>query len=85
MTMGMGRPDRKIKPDTLARGYWWRPDPPKGQPELILIGTGSEVPLCLTAYEQLSTEGLQVRVGGIGSDRQITRPREVKLLSWVDI
>ncbi len=61
--MGMGRPDRKINPDnTFAQGYWWRRDPPDGQPELILIGTGSEVPLCLTACEQLCAEGLQVRV-----------------------
>jgi transketolase len=33
-----------------------------GKPELILIGTGSEVSLCLSAYEQLTAEGRKVRV-----------------------
>jgi len=46
----------------LARGAYVLADPPNGQPELILIGTGSEVSLCLTAYEQLSAEGIKVRV-----------------------
>ena len=46
----------------LARGAYVLADPLNGQPELILIGTGSEVSLCLTACEQLSAEGLQVRV-----------------------
>jgi transketolase len=33
-----------------------------GAPEIILIGTGSEVQLCLGAYEQLQTEGVCARV-----------------------
>lgn len=33
-----------------------------GQPELILIATGSEVALAVTAGEQLATEGVRVRV-----------------------
>jgi transketolase len=33
----------------------------KGQPDIILIGTGSEVQLCLGAYEQLMQEGIQTR------------------------
>ncbi len=32
------------------------------EPEIILIGTGSETHLCLQAYEQLKREGVQVRV-----------------------
>ena len=51
----------------LARGAYVLADPPNGQPELILIGTGSEVSLCLTAYEQLSAEGIKVRVVSIPS------------------
>jgi transketolase len=31
-------------------------------PELILIGTGSEVDLCVQAYEQLTAEGVRARV-----------------------
>jgi transketolase len=46
----------------VAQGAYVLTDPPDGQPELILIGTGSEVSLCLTACEQLSAEGLKVRV-----------------------
>jgi transketolase len=34
----------------------------KDTPEVILIGTGSEVQLCLGAYEQLMQEGIQTRV-----------------------
>jgi transketolase len=33
-----------------------------GTPELILIGTGSELSLCVTAAEKLTAEGVQVRV-----------------------
>ena len=34
----------------------------EGTPELILIGTGSEVSLCVTAGEKLTAEGRKVRV-----------------------
>ncbi len=33
-----------------------------GQPEVILIGTGSEIGICLEAHEQLTSAGIQVRV-----------------------
>ena len=33
-----------------------------GTPEIILIATGSEVAVCLTAYEQLTKEGVAARV-----------------------
>src|SRR5262249_37299849 len=33
-----------------------------GKPEVILIATGSEVSLCVAAYEQLKTEGINARV-----------------------
>src|SRR5271163_415322 len=46
----------------LARGGYILADAPAGQPEVILIGTGSEVALCLEAYEQLSKEGVWARV-----------------------
>ena len=46
----------------LARGAYVLADPPAGDPEVILIGTGSEVALCLDAYEQLSLEGVRARV-----------------------
>jgi len=46
----------------LARGAYILADAPGGNPEVILIGTGSEVALCLDAYEQLTKEGVRARV-----------------------
>jgi transketolase len=46
----------------LARGAYVLADPADGDPEVILIGTGSEVQLCVAAYEKLSAEGEKVRV-----------------------
>jgi transketolase len=46
----------------LARGAYVLADAPNADPEVILIGTGSEVPLCLEAYEQLTNEGVRARV-----------------------
>ena len=33
-----------------------------GKPDVILMGTGSEVSLCVAAYEQLKSEGVKARV-----------------------
>jgi len=46
----------------LAKGAYVLADAPGGKPELILMATGSEVSLCLSAYEQLTAEGRKVRV-----------------------
>ena len=46
----------------LARGAYILADPKDGPPEVVLIGTGSEVALCLEAYEQLSKDGVRARV-----------------------
>ena len=47
----------------LHRGAYVLADyPGSGKPELILMGTGSEVPLLISAFEQLSEEGIRVRV-----------------------
>ncbi|MBV8673637.1 MAG: transketolase, partial [Acidobacteriaceae bacterium] len=46
----------------LARGAYVLADAAKGDPEVILIGTGSEIALCLEAYEQLTKEGIRARV-----------------------
>jgi len=37
-------------------------DPDEGTPQVILIGTGSEVTTCLEAANQLSESGVKVRV-----------------------
>ena len=33
-----------------------------GEPQVILMGTGSEVQLCVSAHEQLTSEGIRSRV-----------------------
>jgi transketolase len=45
-----------------AKGGYVLADAPGGKPEVILIGTGSEVSLCIEAYEKLKAEGVQARV-----------------------
>ncbi|HKW18387.1 MAG TPA: transketolase [Terriglobales bacterium] len=46
----------------VAKGGYVLADPQSGKPELILIGTGSELSLCVSAYEKLTAEGVRVRV-----------------------
>jgi transketolase len=45
-----------------ARGGYILADAPGGKPEVILLGTGSEVSLCVEAYEKLKAEGIPARV-----------------------
>ncbi len=53
----------------LRRGGYILADAPGGKPELILIGTGSEVSICMGAYEKLVAEGIQARVVSLPSWR----------------
>ncbi len=46
----------------LAKGAYVLADVAGGKPELILIGTGSELSLCVEAYEQLTQQGVKARV-----------------------
>jgi transketolase len=46
----------------VAKGAYVLADAPDGKPEVILMATGSEVSLCVTAYEQLKSEGVKARV-----------------------
>jgi transketolase len=48
--------------DGVQRGAYVLADSGDGLPEVILLATGSEVSLCLTAYEQLTAEGIKARV-----------------------
>jgi transketolase len=45
-----------------AKGAYVLADAPGGKPELILLGTGSELSLCVEAYEKLKAEGVKARV-----------------------
>jgi transketolase len=46
----------------LQKGAYVLADAEGGDPEVILIGTGSEVQLCIAAHEILSGEGIKSRV-----------------------
>jgi transketolase len=46
----------------LGRGAYVLADAQGGQPDVLLLATGSEVVLCLEAYEQLKGEGVRARV-----------------------
>jgi transketolase len=46
----------------VAKGAYILADAPDGKPELVLMATGSEVSLCISAYETLAAEGRKVRV-----------------------
>ena len=46
----------------VAKGAYVLADAPDGKPDVILMGTGSEVSLCVGAYERLTGEGIKARV-----------------------
>jgi transketolase len=46
----------------LARGAYVMADAQDALPEVILIGTGSEVQLCVDVYEEVIREGIRARV-----------------------
>jgi transketolase len=46
----------------VAKGAYVIADAEGGKPELILMGTGSELSLCIDAYEKLKAEGVKARV-----------------------
>jgi transketolase len=46
----------------LAQGAYILAEAAGGKPDVILMATGSEIYLCVQAYEQLAKEGIQARV-----------------------
>jgi transketolase len=46
----------------LAKGAYVVADAPGGKPDVILMGTGSEVGMCMSAWEALSKDGVKARV-----------------------
>jgi transketolase len=64
----------------LRRGGYVLADAPEGRPDVILIGTGSEVSLCLAAAEALAGQNVAARVVSLPSwelfDRQDDAYRE---------
>jgi len=58
----------------VAKGAYILADAADSKPEVILMGTGSELSLCVNAYEQLKSAGVKARVVSVPSfdlfDRQ---------------
>jgi transketolase len=50
------------KNPSVARGAYILSEPADGRPDVILIGTGSEVQLCVKAQEKLKSYGVKARV-----------------------
>jgi transketolase len=46
----------------VARGGYVLADAPNGKPDVLLLASGSEVYLCIEAYENLKAEGIHARV-----------------------
>jgi transketolase len=46
----------------VAKGAYILADPPDGKPSVILVATGSEVSLCLAAWEKLRAENIAARI-----------------------
>ncbi|MDR1483798.1 MAG: transketolase [Planctomycetaceae bacterium] len=46
----------------VSRGGYVLIDPPDGKPDIILIATGSEVGICVEAWERLTAAGKKVRI-----------------------
>ena len=46
----------------VARGAYVLADPPDGEPEVILIASGSEVGMTVEAYERLTADGIRARL-----------------------
>ena len=51
----------------LAKGGYVMADAAGGKPDVILIGTGTEVPLVVEAYEKLTADGVKARVVSLPS------------------
>ena len=64
----------------VARGGYVLADAEDGRPEVLLLASGSEVSLCLEAFEELKSEGVRARVVSMPSwelfDRQDAAYRE---------
>ena len=63
----------------VAKGAYILADAEGGKPQVILMGTGSEVSICLDAYEKLKAEGIRARVVSMPSwDIFEHQPREYR-------
>lgn len=69
---------KKLAPaSNVAKGGYILADAPRGKPDVILIGTGSEVALCLAARDLLAKEKIAARVVSMPS-REIFEEQSAK-------
>jgi transketolase len=72
--------DRYASAKGVARGAYVLADTADGLPDVLLLASGSEVSLCVAAFEQLKREGVKARVVSMPSwdffERQDARYRE---------
>ena len=54
--------ERSASAAGVARGGYVLAAPPQGEPEVILIASGSEVAMAVDAYERLTADGIRARV-----------------------
>ena len=62
-----GVPHLEVPEGAVARGGYVMAEAEGGEPEVVLIGTGSEVALCLAARARLADEGVRARVVSLPS------------------
>jgi transketolase len=78
---------RYASADGVRRGAYVLADPEEGEPEVVLLATGTEVALAVAAYEELTAEGIRARVVSMPSwelfERQPAEYRESVLLPEV--
>jgi len=67
---------RYASAEGLRRGGYVLADPEEGEPEVILIATGSEVALALGAHEELAGEGIRSRLVSLPSWELFDRQEE---------
>ncbi|MBA4308290.1 MAG: transketolase [Sphingopyxis sp.] len=59
--------DTYASADGLVKGGYVLADAKNGDPEIILIGTGSELPMVICAHEKLTTQGIRSRAVSLPS------------------
>jgi transketolase len=63
----------------LAKGAYVLADSDGGKPDVLLLGTGSEVSLCVEAYDELTRRGIRARVVSMPSWELFeTQPEEYR-------
>ena len=58
----------------VAKGGYILADAQGGKPQVILIGTGSELSLCVSAHEKLTAEGVRTRANDVAHQEGPSAP-----------